>query len=143
MRVSYVLGRIFVRTGVALWRHRIAWLLAALVVSSLGLYSLTAAEPSVANGDCADTTMAAVAKVDDATAHAAYNCLGPGMRRTSEDAFVSMLHQRDLPKGQVNRVGDHRTADGSRIVFFTVEAQGQSVGYIVYLDPQGLVEKVE
>jgi hypothetical protein len=53
------------------------------------------------------------------------------------------LHDRDIPKGTFTRVGDHKSSDGHRIVFFTVEAQGQSVGYIVYLNPQGQVEKVE
>jgi hypothetical protein len=141
--MSYVLERIAVRTGVAVWRNRVAWLVGALVVASLGLYQLTAAEPSVTNGDCADTTMAAVTKVDDNTARAAYACLGPSMRGTSEETFVATLHQRDIPKGTFNRVADQRMSDGGRIVFFTVQAQGQSVGYIVYLDPQGLVEKVE
>jgi hypothetical protein len=65
------------------------------------------------------------------------------MRQTSEENFVATLHERNLPKGTFSRVADHRDADGSRIVFYTVEAAGQSVGYIVYLDPQGLVEKVE
>ena len=141
--MSHVLGRIAVRTGVALWRNRIPWLLGALAVSGLGLYELTAAAPSVANGDCADTTMTAVTRVDDNAARAAYACLGPNMRQTSEDTFVKTLHNREMPKGTFNRVGDHKSADGHRIVFFTVEAQGQSVGYIVYLDPRGLVEKVE
>ena len=144
MQPSHILGRITVRTGVAIWRHRISWLVGALVVSVLGLYQLTAAAPaSVSTSDCADTTMAAVTKVDDTTARAAYNCLGPSMRQTSEDVFVATLHQRKLPKGTFSRIGDHRARDGSRIVFYTVEAAGQSVGYIVYLNPQGLVEKVE
>jgi hypothetical protein len=144
MRRSYVLERIAVRTGAALWRNRVAWLFGALVIAALGLFQLTAAEPSVTNGDCADTTMAAVTRVDDATARAAYACLGPNMRQTSEDSFVAMLHQRQVPKGTFSRVADQRQPDGRQIVFFTVEAQGQpAVGYIVYLNPQGLVEKVE
>jgi len=142
--MSYVLERITVRTGVAVWRNRVAWLFGALVLAALGLFQLTAAEPSVTNGDCADTTMAAVTRVDDNTARAAYACLGPSMRRTSEDTFVATLHQRDIPKGTFNRVADHKLPDGRRIVFFTVEAQGQgALGYIVYLDPNGLVENVE
>jgi len=145
MRTSHLLGRIAVRTGVALWKHRVAWLLGAVIIAGLGLYELTAAAPSspIAGGDCADTTMAAVTTIDDATAHAAYACLGPTMRQTSEDTFVTTLHQRKLPKGTYNRVGDHRDADGSQVVFYAVEAEGQTVGYIVYLNPQGQVIKVE
>jgi hypothetical protein len=48
-----------------------------------------------------------------------------------------------MAHGQVSRVGDQRTKDGGRIVFFTVEQKGQAVGYIVYLDPTGKVLKVE
>ncbi|MBV9174507.1 MAG: hypothetical protein JOZ81_30975 [Chloroflexi bacterium] len=144
MRKSYVLERIAVRTGVAVWRHRLVWLFGALVVAGLGLFQLTAAEPSVTNGDCADTTMAAVTRIDDSTARAAYACLGPSMKRTTEDAFVAALHQRDIPNGKFSRIADQHQPDGRQIVFFTVEAQGQgAVGYIVYLDPHGLVEKVE
>jgi hypothetical protein len=48
-----------------------------------------------------------------------------------------------LPKGVVSRVGDKGTPDGGRIVFYTIEAAGQSVGYIVYLNNAGLVQKIE
>jgi hypothetical protein len=66
------------------------------------------------------------------------------MRRSGEEAFVQTLHQRgEMPKGTVNRVGDQPTPDGGRIVFYTLQAQGTAVGYIVYLNQQGLVEKIE
>ena len=66
------------------------------------------------------------------------------MRRSGEDAFVQTLHQRgELPKGRVSRVGDQKTPDGGRIVFYTLEAQGTAVGYIVYLNAQGKIVKVE
>ncbi len=143
MRMSFILARIGARTGVALWRHRFGVLAALLVVGALGVYELSYAVPSVANGDCADMTMAAVTTADDQTAHAAYACLGPGMRNATEDQFVAGMHQRNMARGHVNRVGDQRTPDGGHIVFFTVEQQGQAVGYIVYLNPQGKVVKVE
>lgn len=143
MRMSLIVARIGARTGVALWRHRLGMLGALLVIGALGVYQLTYAVPSVSNGDCADMTMAAVTTADDQTAHAAYACLGPGMRSATEDQFVAGIHQRSMARGHVNRVGDQRTSDGGHIVFFTVEQQGQAVGYIVYLNPQGKVVKVE
>jgi hypothetical protein len=51
--------------------------------------------------------------------------------------------RRDVARGRVNRVGDQRTPDGGHIVFYTVEQHGQAVGYIVYLNSQGKVVKVE
>jgi hypothetical protein len=143
MRLSFILARIAARTGVAVWRHRFGMLGALLVVGALGVYELTYAVPSVANGDCADMTMAAVTTDDDQTAHAAYACLGPGMRNATEDQFVAGMRQRALARGRASRVGDQRTPDGGHIVFFTVEQQGQAVGYIVYLNSQGKVVKVE
>ena len=143
MAVSFILARIAARTGVALWRHRLAWLVGVLVVGSVGVYELTYAVPSVSNGDCADTAMAAVTTADDQAAHAAYACLGPDLRKTSEDQFVAGMHQRDTQHAHVNRVGDQRTADGGHIVFYTVEQHGQAVGYIVYLNAQGKIVKVE
>lgn len=145
MPLPLILARIAARTGVAIWRHRIAWLGAGLLVAAFSLYEMSFAGPSVVNGDCADTAMAAVTSGDDAAAHAAYACLGPGMRNSSEDQFVASLRQRlrDVPRSHVSRVAEQRTAGGGRIVFFTVEGQGPAVGYIVYLDPQGKVTKVE
>ena len=63
----------------------------------------------------------------------------------SERGFAAMddQEQRNIARGRVNRVGDQRTPDGGHIVFYTVEQQGQAVGYIVYLNPQGKVVKVE
>ena len=143
MRMSFILARIAARTGVAIWRHRFGMLLAGLLVGGLGVYELTYAVPSVANGDCADVTIAAVTTADDQAAHAAYACLAPTIRSATEDQFVAGMHQRSMAGGRANRVGDQRTPDGGHIVFYTVEQQGQAVGYIVYLNAQGKVVKVE
>jgi len=146
-----LLARIAARTGVALWRNRFAWLTCFVIAAGVGVYSLgyagpmAASAPSAAGGaDCADAAMQAVSKVDDATAHAAYDCLGPTMKRGDEQEFVDSLRQRgDVPTGHVDRVGDKRQSDGSRIVFYTVEAGGTAVGYIIYLDSDGKIEKIE
>ena len=141
----FVLGRVGLRTGVALWRHRFAFLFATFAIVALGVYEITLAGPaSVNNGDCADTAMAAVTHTDDATARAAYACLGPDMRTASEDQFVTGMRRRAGPNGHADRVADRRTSDGGHIVFFTVHAgQAPEIGYIVYLDAQGKIAKVE
>jgi hypothetical protein len=53
------------------------------------------------------------------------------------------MQERGMAHTQVSRVGDQKTKDGGRIVFFTVEQQDTAVGYIVYLDPIGKVIRVE
>jgi hypothetical protein len=143
---SVILARVAARSGVALWRHRIAVLLVALIVSALGIYEFGYAGPTLptsSGGDCADTAMAAMTRGDPDTAHAAYACLGSPMRNTSEEAFVSNMRAPDSGPLQVNRIGDQRAKDGSRIVFFAVEQQDTAVGYIVYLDPAGKIIRVE
>jgi hypothetical protein len=144
MRSGFILGRVGIRTAAAIWRQRFALLVAGVIVGAFGVYELSFAGPSVINGDCADTAMAALTHVDDATARAAYACLGPGMRTTSEDQFIQGMRQRATPNGQFDRVADKRTSDGGRIVFYTVQSsQAPAVGYIVYLDPDGKIAKVE
>jgi hypothetical protein len=129
---------------VALWRHKLLWLFAVLSVAALGAYQFTlASPPNITGGDCADTAMAAVTRPDDETARAAYHCLVPSMRNTSEDAFVAGMHERAMPRGQVSRLGDQRTRDGGRIVFFLVAAPGEDVGYMVYLNAAGQIIRVE
>jgi hypothetical protein len=144
MRGLFILGRVGARTAVALWRQRFVIAGACLVVGAFSLYELSFAGPSVTTGDCADTAMAAVTHVDESTARAAYACLGASMRTTSEDQFVDGMRSRSVPTGVFDRVADKRTSDGGRIVFYTVHAgQAPAVGYIVYLDAEGKISKVE
>jgi hypothetical protein len=143
MHVSFILARIAARTGVALWRQRFAWLVAILGIAALSAYQLSSAGPGVVNGDCADTTMAALATSEETTARAAYACLSQSLRNTNEDAWVASVQRRELSKGHVTRISDQRTQDGGRMVFFMLALQGQDVGYIVYLDPTGKVKAVE
>jgi hypothetical protein len=147
MGLPYLLGRVALRSGVALWRHRLGLIVAGVLVVAFGAYEFTFAGPSPtgsAGGDCADAAMAALTHTSDATARAAYACLGPGMRTTSEDQFVATLQQRAQGAAQADRVADRHMPDGGKIVFYTVSAGDMpSVGYIVYLDPNGKVTKVE
>jgi hypothetical protein len=134
------------RLGVGLWRHRLGLIVAGLVVVAFGAYQFTFAGPSgaAAGADCADTAMRALTHVSDTTARAAYDCLGPDMRQGSEDQFVAAMTQRSAGDGQADRVADRHTPDGGKIVFYTVSAGNMpAVGYIVYLDSDGKVSKVE
>jgi hypothetical protein len=150
MRWPFFVGRVALRTGVALWRHRLALIVAGVLVVAFSAYEFSFAGPSGTSGvstgagDCADTAMTALTHVSDASARAAYDCLGPGMRTTSEDQFVATMQQRAADNGQADRVADRHTPDGGKIVFFTVSAGDMpAVGYIVYLDSNGKVAKVE
>jgi hypothetical protein len=143
MPLSTVLARVVARTGVAIWRHRFAWLVGAVGVAAIGAFQVSSASPTVINGDCADTTMAALTTTNDDAAHAAYACLAPGSRATPEDAWIAGIRSSGTPRGQLNRIAETRTNDGGEIVFYTVESRGQALGYIVYLDAQGLVRRIE
>jgi hypothetical protein len=150
MRWPFLVGRVALRTGVALWRHRLALIVAGVLVVAFSAYEFSFAGPSgpsgvsTGAGDCADTAMTALTHVSDASARAAYDCLGPAMRTTSEDQFVATMQQRAADNGQADRVADRHTPDGGKIVFFTVSAGDMpAVGYIVYLDSNGKVAKVE
>ncbi len=132
-----------------LLRQRLTLVILGLVVLAFGAYQLTLAGPSVSSsgtgdGDCADTAMAALTRVTDASARAAYACLGADMKTTTEDQFVASMQQHATATGKADRVADRHTSDGGKIVFYTVTgANVAPVGYIVYLDPQGKVVKVE
>ena len=147
----FVLGRVALRAGVALWRQRLGLIVAGLLVVAFGAYELTFAGQSASSStggsgsDCADTAMTALTHVTDSTARAAYACLGPQMRTTtSEDQFVATMQQRAVGAGQADRIADRHMPDGGKIVFYTVSAGDMpAVGYIVYLDANGKVIKVE
>jgi hypothetical protein len=143
MRVSFILARIAARMGSAVRRQRFFWLGACAAVAILSLYQFTYAGPSHIEGDCADTTMAAIAKVDDDASRAAYECLDVSMRHASEETFVADMHEPDMPHGIVTRIGDKQTPDGGRVVFYAVETRGDVIGYMIYLNNQNKVVRVE
>ncbi len=43
----------------------------------------------------------------------------------------------------VSRVGDYRTQAGGSMVYYAVDTNGQSVGYIVYVGQSGKVLRIE
>jgi hypothetical protein len=154
MTRSTILQRVAYRTGVGLWKQRV-WALAmvvlipvvALVATLQDRSSVQVAGVQVGGGgDCADTIMAFVVSRTTAVARAAYRCLDPSMAQTmTEEQWVA--EAADSPRGStgpVTRVGEHGTDSGGKIVYFALDAPSSgSVGYMVYLGPNGKILKVE
>src|SRR5260370_30905916 len=146
MSWHFLLRRIALRSVLAIWRHRFVVLAGGVIALALGAYELGFAGPGTwSSGDCADSAMNAITHADDGAARAAFACLGPAMRNTSEDQFVVGMRDRAIPGAQFDRIADKRTVDGGHIVFFTVDSGqgGVAIGYIVYLDAEGKITHVE
>jgi hypothetical protein len=143
-----VAARVAARLGLAVWRHRVALLGSAILVGALASFQISAAGPGVADSgsDCADTTMTALTSGRDDLARAAYACLDPSLRGAQgEEAFVRSVqeHTSSARPSHATRVADHATADGGRVVFYTVDTGRQSEGYIVYLGRTGKVLRID
>jgi hypothetical protein len=100
---------------------------------------------AAASNDCADTTMAAIANKSSDAAQQAYQCMDPSFQqRVPEDTFVQQIQAQTPPDvNSVARVGDYHTESGGSMVYYALNTNGQSVGYIVYLGQDGKVLKVE
>lgn len=146
-----VLQRVAVRTSAAVWRQRYLALAGLVAVSGFGVFQVTSAAPmrtqsaAAAGTDCADLAMKAVAKKDPQIANEAYGCLGEEFSRgMSQEQFVRSMSARGVPAAEhLERVADRGTPDGGHIVFYLVGNRSGSVGYIVYLDRAGKVQKIE
>lgn len=150
--------RIVARTAVGLWRKKQALLLLVAALAAMPLYLQFApalgfaadgpAAPAARAGgsDCADTAMAALAQKSPDAIQLAYQCLAPSFKqRVSEPQFAAQLQQAATPQDvKLARVGTYRPASGgATIVYYALDGGSQSVGYIVYLDPQGRVLAIE
>jgi hypothetical protein len=152
---SAVLGRVAARTGAGIWRHRGGVLLAlALVAAGVGYMAFGSSSlmPAAlgsgagsASTDCADTAMAAIADKSPTAAQRAYQCMDPSFQqRVPEQTFVQQLQAQALPNvSTVSRVGDYHSQTGGSMVYYAVDANGQSIGYIVYLAQSGKVLRIE
>ena len=150
-----VMHRVAARTGAGIWRHRGGVLLAlALTAAGAGYIAFGSPTPallsaglgSTAGSDCADTAMAAVADKSPTAAQSAYQCMDPSFQqRVPEQTFVQQLQSQALPNvSTVSRVGDYRSQQtGGEMVYYAVDANGQSIGYIVYLGQDGKVLRIE
>jgi hypothetical protein len=151
----YVLSRVAARAGLGVWRHRVGVLLASIVAVALGTYVATnwtgvaplslSAVTGGGNSDCADTAMAAIADKSSGVATRAYQCMDTSFQqRVSEADFVRQMQAQTLPNVQkLARIGDYRTAAGGTLVYYAVDGGAQSVGYVVYLGPDGKVLRIE
>jgi hypothetical protein len=150
--------RVAARAGAGMWRQRggilvgLALLAAvtgymALGASGDGPLPLAASSGPAASpsSDCADTAMAAIANKSPGAAQSAYQCMDTNFQqRVPEDTFVQQIQSQALPNvNKVARVGDYPTQSGGSMVYYAVDASGQSVGYIVYLGQDGKVLRVE
>ncbi len=151
-----VLSRVIYRTGLAVGRSRGTLLVAVLGLAALSYASFThlgfgpnvevAGAQATGNRDCADTIMAALAHTSPDTARAAYQCMDdPVSRRMSEEEFVGQLRQSGAGTtgSNITRVGQETTPDGGRMVFFALTRRDGAIGYIIYLNKNGKVTKME
>jgi hypothetical protein len=151
---SVLVRRVAARAGVGIWRHRGGLLVALAAVAAISGYVAFNGVPlspaggvSVAtgNGDCADTAIAAIASKASGAAQQAYQCMDRGFQqRVPEDAFVQQLQAQAVPNvNNVARVGDYRAPSGESMVYYAVDTNGRSIGYIVYLGQDGKVLRIE
>ena len=139
-----------------MWRQRGAILVALAVVAAASAYAtfgVSAQGPlqmgigssTPSGNDCADAAMAAIADKSPNAAQNAYECMAPSFQqRVPEQAFVQQVQAQAITNVQnVARVGDYPTAAGGTMVYYAVNASGQTVGYIVYLGQDGKVLKIQ
>ena len=158
-----MLRRVAVRAAVGAWRHRTGVLLSALFSIALGSYiaftwtgsvplSLASGNPLTtgsvvarANGDCADTAIAAIADKSPVAAQRAYQCMDATFQqRVTEQAFVQQMQTQNMPNvSKLARVGDYHIPAGGTMVYYAIDGANQSVGYIVYLGQNGKVLRIE
>jgi hypothetical protein len=154
---STLARRLAARTGVGLWRQRGGVLFGLAAIAAITGYmalgaagqsplASAASAPSVgATSDCADTAIAAIADKSPGAAQRAYQCMDPTFQeRVPEQTFVQQIDSQALPNvNNVARVGDYRAQGGGSMVYYAVDSNGQSVGYIVYTGQDGKVLKIE
>jgi hypothetical protein len=161
---STVLRHVAARTGAGLWRERGRVLLGLAIVAGITGYmalgaidsttTLAAGNSPAATGaagapsassDCADTAMAALADKSSTVVQQAYQCMDTTyQQRVPEQTFVDQIQAQKLPEASsVTRVGDYHVESGGSMVYYAVGANDQSVGYIVYVGPDGKILKIE
>lgn len=152
---SYVVSRVGARAAAGLWAQRGSLLVGVLLLAGIVTYgtlavsngSLRPLEPASgpANTDCADTAMAVVFDKSAAAATRAYECMDTSFQqRVSEAQFVQQMRTQNVGAvDKIARIGDHQNPNGGTLVYYALDGNGQSVGYIVYLNPSGKVLKIE
>ena len=107
--------------------------------------ALGATSPVSTGSDCADAAIAAIANKSPGAVQGAYSCMDPSFQqRVSQQTFVQQMQSQALPNvSSVARVGDYHTPRGESMVYYAVDTNGQSIGYIVYLSQDGKVLRIE
>jgi hypothetical protein len=152
-----LLRRVAARAGIGVWHHRggvllaaaaSAGLLAYVTLTSSGVLALPGASGSASvgtNPDCADTVMGAIAAQSASSAQRAYQCMDATFQqRVPEQVFVQQLQTRAMQNvSAVERVSDYHTPAGGTMVYYAMNANGQSAGYVVYVGKNGKILKIE
>ena len=146
--------RILNRAGLGLWHQRGTLLVGAGVLAALGAYALflgpmlsSSAGPAATGAggrDCADTVMAAMAGAG--IQQQAYQCMDASyQQRVSEQQFSNQLQttSRDQSITHVARVGSYDAPTGPTLVYYAVDTNNSSLGFIVYLGANGKVLTIE
>jgi hypothetical protein len=147
-----IVRRVAARAGASMWRARGGILIGLVLVAGITGYlalGATGSSPlpvavgqsAAPSSDCADTAMAAIADKSPNAAQRAYACMDASFQqRVPEQTFV----QQTLPNvDNVSRVGDYHSQGGGSMVYYAVDTNGQSIGYIVYLGQDGKVMRIE
>jgi len=152
---SAVLRRVAARAGIGIWRQRGTFLVGLAVTAAVvgymafgtsGMAFSSAAGGQAAAGiDCADTVLSAIADTSGSTPEQAYQCMAPTYQeKVPEATFAEQLQQRTVPNvNNVARLGDYKDPTGGTMVYYAVDASGQSVGFIVYLGQDGKVQRID
>lgn len=156
MTAPTVARRVVARLGVGLWRQRGGLLIGLAVIAGItgymalggtaqGTSASGAATSAAVSTACADTAMTAIANKSSGAAQQAYQCMDPTFQQQVPEAtFVQQIQtQAPADVSNIARVGDYRTESGGSMVYYAVNANGQSVGYIVYLGQDGKILKIE
>ena len=148
--------RIAGRTLAGLWQQKQSLAVGAVVLAALGLYAMVSMggvgltrTPAVAappaEGDCADTMIAAMVSKTADSVQQAYQCMDPSFQqRISPQQFATQVNAAAGPAvSKVARVGTFDEPSGAKLVYYALSSGGQSVGYIVYVGANGRVQKIE
>ena len=153
--------RIVVRAGQALWHVKGTLLIGAIVLGAAATYAFvyvptqsragTSGASLLSSGgshDCADTVMSALAGSNETQQEAAYQCMDTTFQqRVTPQQFVSQLDRSTTNRGpitKVARVGTYDSPAGATLVYYAVDTNNeQSLGFIVYLGPNGKVLTIE
>jgi hypothetical protein len=158
---TYVFRRVATRAIAGLWRQKQALALGTATIAVIAGYMASspallatpvAAAPAAASGAvtattgtaCADTTMMAIAQKTPTALQQAYQCLdASAQQRMNEQQFAAQVQASGPTVTNIARIGIYHDPSGSSLVYYALSSTTQSIGYVVYLDANGLVADVQ